>query len=50
MLLPVAPGKKQEPSPEAPEQMPSPSCDGFELLPAAWEQLPSPVYDGSGPS
>ena len=33
----------------ASEQMTSPACDCFELLPTALEQMLSPVCDGSEP-
>ena len=37
-------------APKASAQMPSPACDGFELLPVASEQMLLRVCDGSKPS
>ena len=49
MPSPAEPGKSEEPSSMASEQMNSPTCDSFKLLPAASEQMPLSVCDGSEP-
>ena len=47
MILPVELGTEQDPLTAVLEQIPSPACGGFELLPVASDQMPSPVCNGS---